>query len=175
MNLLGSGAKFGCRLTYRIQDESGGIAQAIGMAEEFVGTDNCTVILGDNLFEDNFMAPISSFQSGGLIFYKAVPDARRFGVLELDAIGRVISIEEKPQNPKSNFASAGLYVYDHRVFDIIKTLKPSARGELEITDIHKGYLAMNELIARPVRGFWSDAGTFESLKRASDFFDARQK
>jgi len=173
MNLLGSGAKFGCRLTYRIQDESGGIAQAIGMAEEFIGQDHCTVILGDNIFEDNFLAPISSFQGGGLIFYKPVPDAQRFGVLELDPMGRVLSIEEKPQHPKSNFASVGLYVFDHRVFDIIKTLKPSARGEYEVTDIHKGYLALNQLSAKPVRGFWTDAGTFESLKRASDFFEQR--
>jgi glucose-1-phosphate thymidylyltransferase len=173
MNLLGSGARFGCRLTYRIQDESGGIAQAIGMAEEFIGTDHCTVILGDNIFEDNFLAPISSFQGGSLIFYKPVPDAQRFGVLELDIMGRVLSIEEKPQNPKSNFASVGLYVFDHRVFDIIRTLKPSARGEYEVTDIHKGYLALNELSAKPVRGFWTDAGTFDSLKRAGDFFEQR--
>ena len=171
MNLLGSGAKFGCRLTYRIQDESGGIAQAIGMAEEFVGSDHCTVILGDNIFEDNFLAPVSSFQGGGLIFYKPVPDAHRFGVLELDATGRVVSVEEKPKFPKSNFASVGLYVFDHRVFDIIKMLKPSARGEYEVTDIHKEYLAANALTAKPVRGFWTDAGTFESLKRASDFFE----
>lgn len=175
MNLLGSGAQFGCRLTYRIQDEAGGIAQAIGMAEDFVGNDHLTIILGDNLFEENFMAPISSFQGGGLIFYKAVPDAQRFGVLELDQMGRVISIEEKPQFPKSNFASVGLYVFDKRVFDIIKTLKPSARGELEVTDIHKGYLQMNELVARPVRGYWSDAGTFESLARANTYFGTKNQ
>ncbi|MEI7512850.1 MAG: sugar phosphate nucleotidyltransferase [Candidatus Uhrbacteria bacterium] len=173
MNLLGSGEKFGCRLTYRIQDESGGIAQALGMAEEFIGQDHCTVILGDNIFEDNFLAPISSFQGGGLIFYKPVADAQRFGVVELDSMGRVLSIEEKPQNPKSNFASVGLYVFDHRVFDIIKTLKPSARGEYEITDIQKAYLTNNELVAKPIRGFWTDAGTFDSLKRASDFFEKR--
>lgn len=170
MNLLGSGAQFGCRLTYRIQDEAGGIAQAVGMAEDFVGNDHVTVILGDNLFEDNFLAPISSFQGGELLFYKAVPDAHRFGVLEIDPYGRVLSVEEKPQNPKSNFASVGLYVFDRRVFDIIKTLTPSMRGEFEVTDIHKRYLAMNELVAKPVRGYWSDAGTFESLARANEYF-----
>ncbi len=173
MNLLGSGAELGCRLTYRIQDEAGGIAQAVGMAEDFVGMDHVTVILGDNLFEENFMAPISSFQGGGLIFYKAVQDAQRFGVLELDQTGRVISIEEKPQFPKSNFASVGLYVFDHLVFEIIKTLRPSARGELEVTDIHKAYMMMNELVAKPVRGYWTDAGTFESLARANAYFGTK--
>lgn len=173
MNLLGSGSSLGCRITYRIQDEAGGIAQAVGMAEDFVGNDHVTVILGDNLFEDNFLASISSFQGGELLFYKAVPDANRFGVLEIDPYGRVLSVEEKPQHPKSNFASVGLYVFDRRVFDIIKTLKPSSRGEYEVTDIHKGYLAMNELVAKPVRGYWSDAGTFESLARANEYFASK--
>jgi glucose-1-phosphate thymidylyltransferase len=173
MELLGSGAALGCRLTYRIQDEAGGIAHAVAMAEDFVGHDHVTVILGDNIFEDNFLAPISSFQGGALTFYKAVHDPQRFGVVELDPAGRVISIEEKPQNPKSNFAQVGLYVYDSSVFDIIRNLKPSARGELEIAETNAAFLRQGKLMARPVRGFWSDAGTFESLKRASDYFEGR--
>lgn len=170
MNLLGSGASLGCRITYRIQDEPGGIAQVVGMAEDFVGDNNLTVILGDNLFDDNFHAPINSFQAGAMTFYKPVPDAQRFGVVEIDSFGRVLSIEEKPQQPKSNFAQVGLYVYDKRVFDIVRKLKPSGRGELEITDVNKEFLVMNELVARPVRGFWSDAGTFDSLREASEYF-----
>ncbi|HVM91097.1 MAG TPA: sugar phosphate nucleotidyltransferase [Verrucomicrobiae bacterium] len=173
MELLGSGTKFGCRLTYRIQDEAGGIAHAVAMAEDFVGQDHVTVILGDNIFEDNFLAPISSFQGGALTFYKAVHDPGRFGVVELDPAGRVLSIEEKPQNPKSNFAQVGLYVYDASVFDVIRNLKPSARGELEIAETNAAFLRQGKLMARPVRGFWSDAGTFESLKRATDYFEGR--
>ncbi len=171
MNLLGSGAALGCRLTYRIQDEAGGIAHAVALAEDFVGQDHVTVILGDNIFEDNFLAPISSFQGGALTFYKAVHDPERFGVIEIDASGRVLSIEEKPANPKSNFAQVGLYVYDATVFDVIHTLKPSARGELEIAHTNSAFLAQGRLTARPVRGFWSDAGTFESLRRASEYFE----
>lgn len=174
MNLLGSGAQFNARLTYRIQDEAGGIAHAVAMAEDFVGGDHVTVILGDNIFEDNFMAPISSFQGGALTFYKAVRDPQRFGVVEIDASGRVLSIEEKPVHPKSNFAQVGLYVYDASVFDIIRGLTPSPRGELEIAHTNAAFLAQGRLMTRPVRGFWSDAGTFESLRRASEFVDGRE-
>lgn len=173
MNLLGSGTEYDCRLTYRIQDEAGGIAHALAMAEDFVDGHNCTVVLGDNLFDDNFSAPISAFQGGALAFYKSVADPERFGVMELDSSGRVLSIEEKPKNPRSDFAQVGLYVYDARVFDIIRSLKPSGRGELEITDVNNTYLRMNELIAFPVHGFWSDAGTFSSLQRSTEFFSKK--
>ena len=169
MNLLGSGKQYDCNITYRIQDESGGIAHALALCEDFIGNDHVTVILGDNIFEDNFHAPVSSFQGGAMGFYKPVADPHRFGVMEIDSTGRVLTIEEKPQQPRSNFAQVGLYVYDKRVFDIIKTLKPSGRGELEITDVNNAYLQRGELSARPVRGFWTDAGTFDSLKKASDF------
>lgn len=174
MNLLGSGAKFGCNITYRIQDAAGGIAQALGMAQDFVDGSNCTVILGDNLFEDNFLAHVSSFREGAAIFYKPVPDARRFGVVEVDPTGHVLSIEEKPAQPRSSNAQVGLYVYEPTVFDIIRTLKPSGRGELEITDVNNAYLRQGRLIAKPVRGFWSDAGTFQSLKRATEFFASKE-
>lgn len=173
MNLLGSGAQLNCHLTYRIQDEAGGIAHALAMAEDFVGHDHVTVILGDNIFEDNFMAPISSFQGGAMTFYKPVHDPQRFGVVEIDASGRVLSIEEKPTQPKSNFAQVGLYVYDSSVFDVIRNLKPSGRGELEIAHTNAAFLAQGRLTAKPVRGFWSDAGTFESLRRATAFVEGR--
>ncbi len=170
MNLLGSGAAYGCELTYRIQDVAGGLPHAIAYAKDFVGDDHVTVILGDNLFEDTFRDQIQSFQGGALAFYKAVPDAHRFGVMEIESSGRVLSIEEKPKQPKSNLAQVGLYVYESGVFDIIKTLKPSARGELEIVDVNNAYLAQGKLVARPVDGFWSDAGTFQSLQHANDHF-----
>ena len=173
MNLLGSGSKLGCRLTYRVQDEAGGIPHALALAEDFIGQDHVTVILGDNIFEDNFSAPISSFQGGAVTFYKAVPDAHRFGVVEIDAYGHVISIEEKPRNPKTNFAQAGLYIYDSGVFDIIRHLRPSGRGELEIVDVNNAYLQKRQLVAKPVRGFWTDAGTFESLQRANEYFSRK--
>lgn len=173
IDLLGSGKAYNCNISYRIQDESGGIAEALGLCEDFVGTDHMTVILGDNIFEDNFASHISTFQRGSMTFYKSVPDAKRFGVMEIDSHGRVLSIEEKPAQPKSNFAQVGLYIYDSRVFEIIKTLKPSGRGELEITDVNNAFLQMNELVARPVNGFWTDAGTFDSLKRATDYIMAR--
>ncbi len=174
MNLLGSGSELNCRLTYRIQDEAGGIAHAVAMSEDFVGRDHVTVILGDNIFEDNFMAPISSFQGGALTFYKAVHDPQRFGVVEVDGSGRVLSIEEKPALPKSNFAQVGLYVYDATVFDVIRSIKPSARGELEIAHTNAAFLAQGRLSAKPVRGFWSDAGTFESLRRATEFVEGQR-
>lgn len=175
VKLLGSGASYGCEISYRIQDEAGGIAQVVGMAEDFVGQDNVAVILGDNIFEDTFPQELQQFTDGALAFYKPVPDAQRFGVMEIDAQGKVLSIEEKPAQPKSNFAQVGLYVYDSHVFDIIRTMKPSARGELEITDVNNAYLAAGKLKAAPIQGFWSDAGTFDSLRRATDFFSDRDR
>ena len=175
VKLLGSGANYGCRISYRIQDVPGGIAQVVGMAEDFVGDDDLTVILGDNIFEDSFRQQIQSFEGGALAFYKQVPDAQRFGVMEIDpSSGRVLSIEEKPAQPKSNFAQVGLYVFDSHVFEIIRSLKPSDRGELEITDVNTAYLRAGMLKAQPLHGFWSDAGTFESLKRATDYFSLRE-
>lgn len=173
VKLLGSGKGYGCSISYRVQDEAGGIAQAVGMAEDFVGYDNMTVVLGDNIFEDSFREDITSFTSGAMVFHKAVPDPQRFGVVEIDPQNKVLSIEEKPKQPKSNLAQTGLYVYDAHVFDIIRHLKPSGRGELEITDVNNQYLHEGSLISKPVRGFWSDAGTFPSMKRATEFFSSR--
>lgn len=166
--LLGSGKEFGCEFTFRIQEEAGGIAQALALAEKFVCNDSCAVILGDNLFEDDFSASFSGFSEGAAVFVKEVSDPHRFGVVEF-AGDHVVSIEEKPKNPKSNWAQTGLYLYDPSVFQIIKTLKPSGRGELEITDVNNEYLRQGLLKAEKVKGEWKDAGTFESLLLANQW------
>ncbi|MFA5125787.1 MAG: sugar phosphate nucleotidyltransferase [archaeon] len=165
LNLLGSGKEFSVKFSYAIQEEAGGIAQALGLAEDFADQDNIAVILGDNIFEDKF--DLSDYKKGAINFLKEVSDPQRFGVAELKG-DKVISIEEKPVQPKSNFAVTGLYVYDKDVFNIIKNLKPSKRGELEITDVNNAYLKKDQLVAKFVSGYWSDAGTFESLIRASN-------
>jgi glucose-1-phosphate thymidylyltransferase len=169
LELLGSGVEFGARFTYEIQDEAGGIAQALSLAENFADEDDIAVILGDNIFQDSetLYNTIKSFDSGSQIFLKQVSDAQRFGVAEVDDNSKkVLSIEEKPENPKSDYAVTGLYLYDNRVFDFIKQLKPSGRGELEITDVNNWYIKQGEMKFSVLDGFWSDAGTFESLLRA---------
>jgi glucose-1-phosphate thymidylyltransferase len=169
LELLGSGSEFGVNFSYEIQKDAGGIAQALGLTEKFSDGDDVTVILGDNIFQDNVNEHVKSFKSGARIFLKPVDDAHRFGVAEVDHDrNRVLGIEEKPANPKSSYAVTGLYIYDHMVFDIIKTLKPSNRGELEITDVNNEYIRKGELSYSVLNGYWSDAGTFESLFRASE-------
>lgn len=169
LELLGSGSEFGVNFSYEIQKDAGGIAQALGLTEKFANGDDVTVILGDNIFQDNVGEHVKSFKSGARIFIKAVDDAHRFGVAEVDHDNnRVIGIEEKPANPKSSYAVTGLYIYDNRVFDIVKTLKPSNRGELEITDVNNEYIRKGDLSYSILNGYWSDAGTFESLFRASE-------
>lgn len=167
LELLGSGSELGIRITYEIQDEAGGIAQALGLAEDFADNGPVTMILGDNIFQDSIPESVESFTSGAKVFLKEVPDAHRFGVAEIDG-NRIISIEEKPKAPKSNLAVTGLYIYDSRVFKIIRNLKPSGRGELEITDVNNAYIKMGEMEYSLLKGYWSDAGTFESLFRASE-------
>jgi len=166
LELLGSGAEFGIKLTYEIQEKAGGIAEALGCAENWADDENVAVILGDNIFEDDVQFDITSFKNGAKIFLKEVPDASRFGVVELKK-KRLISIEEKPEIPKSNYAVTGLYLYDSKVFSIIKKLKPSGRGELEITDVNNSYLKKGMMQYSILKGYWSDAGTFDSLLRAS--------
>lgn len=166
LRLLGSGREFKARFTYEIQDEAGGIAQAVSLAEDFADGGGIAVILGDNIFEDDFADEISSFRKGAKIFLKKTKDAQRFGVAQVSG-KKIISIEEKPKKPKSNLATTGFYLYDNRVFGIIKTLKPSARGELEITDVNNKYISMGEMEYCVIGGFWSDAGTYDSLLRAS--------
>ncbi len=180
---LGSGGRFGCKFTYRVQDKPQGIAQALGMAEEFAEGHSVCAILGDNIYFDDLSPAITSFKKGGHVFLKEVPDAERFGVASLatprtllrkgaratrdDNRVQVESIEEKPKKPKSNFAVTGCYVYDHRCFEIIRNLKPSARGEFEITDVSRWYLEHGELTASVLKDEWIDAGTFESLFKAA--------
>jgi glucose-1-phosphate thymidylyltransferase len=166
LELLGSGLEFGVSLTYEIQERAGGIAEALGLAENWADNDNVAVILGDNIFQDNIKGDVESFRQGAKIFLKEVQDAHRFGVAEL-AGDRVVSIEEKPRAPKSPFAVTGLYLYNSDVFTIIKTLKPSGRGELEITDVNNSYIDKGLMQYALLNGFWSDAGTFDSLLRAS--------
>jgi glucose-1-phosphate thymidylyltransferase len=165
LELLGSGVDFGVHFTYEIQEKAGGIAQALSLAEDFVDGDSVTVVLGDNIFQDNIKEDVENFKNGAKIFLKEVPDAHRFGVAELKG-GKVIGIEEKPKEPKSNFAVTGLYIYDSDVFNAIKTLKPSGRGELEITDVNNYYINKEMMEYGVLEGFWSDAGTFASLLRA---------
>lgn len=166
LNLLGSGKEFGIKLTFEIQDEAGGIAQALGLAESFADEQPVTVLLGDNIFEDNIKKDVQGFKGGAKIFLKEVHDPQRFGVAELQG-SKVVGIEEKPKKPKSNWAVTGLYIYDAEVFRIIKTLKPSWRGELELTDVNNAYIKKGNMEAAFLKGFWSDAGTFDSLLRAS--------
>lgn len=170
VNLLGSGRDMGVSLTYKVQDEAGGIAQALDLAEHFVGEDQMVVILGDNVFEDDISSYVHNFQeqkSGAKILIQEVQDPKRFGVPELQG-ERIVSIEEKPEQPKSNYAVTGIYMFDHKVFDIVKTLKPSNRGELEITDVNNAYINRNELTFDILQGWWTDAGTHSSLARANE-------
>ena len=172
LRLLGSGKDFGVRFTYEIQEEAGGIAQALGLAEDFADDSHVAVILGDNIYEDKL--DIKDFKGGGMIFLKEVPDPQRFGVPELDG-KKVIDIKEKPEDPKSNYAVTGLYIYDNDVFKVVKTLKPSARGELEITDVNNHYVKKGTMTAKFLKGFWTDAGTFESLHRATNLVKEKEK
>lgn len=166
LELLGSGMEFGISLTYEIQEKAGGIAQALGLAKNWADDDNITVILGDNIFQDSVKKDVESFREGAKIFLKEVPDAKRFGVAEI-VKNKVVSIEEKPRSPKSNYAVTGLYLYDSEVFSVISMLQPSGRGELEITDVNNSYLQQGLIQYAILNGFWSDAGTFDSLLRAS--------
>jgi glucose-1-phosphate thymidylyltransferase len=173
MKLLGSGAQYDVNITYRIQDQPGGIAHAVAMAGDFVGDDNCAVILGDNVFDEDFSEAFRSFASGATVFYKQTDNARAYGVIEIDAGGKVLSIEEKPANPKSDLAQVGLYLFDNRVFSIIAGLKPSPRGELEITDVTDTYRRGGELVAKPVKGPWWDVGSFAGLASAAKYFSEK--
>ena len=170
VNLLGSGHQWGARFTYRVQDEPGGIAQALALAEDFVGADLSVVILGDNIFEAEIAPFVTAFrrQGGGArLLLKSVADPERYGVAEV-ADGRVLGIEEKPARPKSRLCVTGIYMYDSAVFEIIRTLRPSARGELEITDVNNEYLRVGRLCYYELPGWWTDAGTIRSLRLANE-------
>jgi glucose-1-phosphate thymidylyltransferase len=171
--LLGDGSQFGLSIEYREQPKPAGIAQAFLIAESFIGNDAVTLILGDNIFYggDSFQRAFTEFKTGATIFGYHVNDPERYGVVEFDAGGQAISIEEKPKSPKSNYAVPGLYIYDNNIVAVTKALKPSARGELEITDVNVAYLRRGALrVQRLSRGFaWLDAGTSSSLHDASAY------
>jgi len=170
VELLGSGKGHNCSLTYRVQDEAGGIAQALGLSELFCRGARSVVILGDNIFQSSLRPMIdasSSRPNDAWIGLQRVPDPGRYGVAELEG-DRVVSIEEKPTHPKSDFAVLGIYIYPPDVYDVIKTLKPSARGELEITDVNLYYLRQGRLGSTLLPGYWTDAGTLDSLDYANE-------
>ncbi len=175
LNLLGSGKEFGAKFTYEIQDRPEGLAQAFQIGESFIGNDNVTMILGDNIFEDDFSEAIKNFKSGAHIFAKKVSDPERFGVVKFNDKMQAEKIVEKPQEHISDYALTGLYIYDNRVIDVAKKLKPSSRKELEITDLHNWYLDKGELKVGVVQGEWIDAGTIDALFRANHFIYHKKK
>ncbi len=173
LKLLGSGKEFGSKFSYEVQDKPDGLAQAFKIGENFIGTDDVALILGDNLFDENFSESVKTFTSGARVFAKQVSDPERFGIVTFDDQKKVVSIVEKPKNPTSDYAVTGLYVYDNSVISKVKTLAPSARGEYEITDLNNLYLKEGTLDVAFVEGAWLDTGTFESLFEAAVF--AREK
>ena len=179
--LLGDGSDYGIKLTYAVQDAPNGLAEAFIIVERFVGKDNVALILGDNIFHArNFSSVLkeaANLESGAVVFGYPVKNPKQFGIVEFDKDGKVLSIEEKPENPKSNFAVPGLYFYDNKVIEIAKNVKPSARGELEITAVNNEYLRRGELKVRELgRGVaWLDTGTYDGMKEATDFVAIMQK
>ena len=180
-NMLGDGSNFGIRLSYAEQPSPDGLAQACIIGEDFIGKDKCAMILGDNIFHGNGLSRVlkqaAEKETGATVFGYYVDDPERFGVVEFDKDGEVISIEEKPKEPKSNYAVAGLYIYDNKVVEYAKKIKPSERGELEITDINKLYLQEGQLHVKLLgRGYaWLDTGTIESLLEAAEFMSILEK
>ncbi len=169
VRLLGSGKEFGCDFTFKVQEEAKGIAHALLLAEDFANRDKIVVILGDNITTHSIKLYVDNFkkQDGGAkVLLRKVSDPERYGIAALDEL-KVIKIEEKPKNPKTNFAVIGIYMYDNKVFDIIKKIEPSARGEYEITSVNNEYIKNDELTYDVLKGEWTDAGTFESLQYAN--------
>ncbi|MBI2029718.1 NTP transferase domain-containing protein [Candidatus Gottesmanbacteria bacterium] len=173
INLLKSGHDFGLKLSYAIQDDAGGgIPQAIALAADFSAGQNILVLLGDNIFDHNLSTAVSKFEGkkGAMVFAKRMPtESKQYGVVELSKNGKVISIEEKPEHPKSDLAQTGIYMYDRRVYDFIKKLRPSKRNELEVTDLNNMYLNEGTLVCEIMEGLWIDAGTsYDELLRANN-------
>ncbi|MFA6272541.1 MAG: sugar phosphate nucleotidyltransferase [Patescibacteria group bacterium] len=178
LELLRSGEEFGVRLSYGVQEEAGGIAQALALCRDFADEDKIAVILGDNIFEDNVAKQAAldfeQQEKGAKIFLKEVPDPERFGVAEISG-DKILGIEEKPKSPKSSMAVVGLYMYDNQVWKVIENLKPSGRGELEITDVNNYYINQGTMTYEVLSGLWTDAGTFDSLYRANKIVAERNK
>jgi glucose-1-phosphate thymidylyltransferase len=179
MNLLGSGKDLGVNLTFKIQEEANGIAGALSLCRDFARGGPILVLLGDNLLEYGVKPLVGQYyqyNNGAMIFAKSVPDPQRFGVVTLDEERHVTNIVEKPEKPETNLAVIGIYIYDYQVFNIIETLVPSLRGELEITDVNRKYMEMGKLRCGEVQGWWSDAGVIESLFTATKLIhDSRKK
>lgn len=175
LNLLGSlFKKNGINISFEVQKTPRGLADAFIVGENFIGDDNVTMVLGDNIFEDDLSENIKNFSSGGMVFAKQVTDPERFGVVKFDESGKAIEIVEKPKEFLSDWAVTGLYTYDNRVVEIAKNLKPSDRGEIEITDINKKYLEMGELNVQKINGEWLDAGTFDALLDAGNIVKEKE-
>jgi len=178
LKLLGNGKEFGLQhINYTYQEGEGGIADALRLAEHFAGNERIVIILGDNIIEKSikhYIKKYSSQKEGAMVLLKEVEDPQRFGVAEIEG-DKIIGIEEKPETPKSNYAVTGIYMYDSRVFDIIRTLKPSRRGEFEITDVNNIYIKEGLMSFAVLDGWWTDAGTFETLFRANQLVKLRSK
>jgi glucose-1-phosphate thymidylyltransferase len=178
MPILKNGEDLGIKhLEYAYQEDEGGIAQALSLAERFADGDNITVILGDNTSDADITKPVAEFKEGALIFLKSVPDPKRFGIASFDPndSSKITKIVEKPTNPESDMAVTGVYMYDKKVFDFIKSIKPSDRGELEITDVNNKYVESGELRWSELEGYWWDAGTFDTLLEANNYWAKRGK
>jgi len=173
LHLLGSGHEFDANFSYEIQEEPKGLADAFRIGADFIDDDNVAMILGDNIFEDDLAKDIASFKKGGRIFCRKVPDPERFGVAAFDDKMKVTKIVEKPKRWISDYAIVGLYVYDNRVVEAARKVRPSVRGEIEITSLHNYYLKKKELDVRFIKGEWFDAGTFSSLLAANNFIASR--
>ena len=170
LNLLGSGSDFGARFTYEIQEEPRGLTDAFIIGEHFIENDDVTMILGDNIFDYNFRDEVQKFAGGGLAFAKKVADPARYAVVEFDENNKVVSIIEKPDNPKSDYAVPGIYIFDNKVAGFAKRVTPSNRGELEIPDLYNQYLKIGELKVNVIDCPWEDAGTFDSLLRINNYW-----
>ena len=178
LELLKSGEAFGARFSYGVQEQAGGIAQALGLCEDFADNGKVVVILGDNILEDSLAQAVKDFESqerGGKIFLKEVANPQSFGIAEI-AGDKIVAIEEKPKNPKTHLAVVGVYFYDRQVWDVIKTLKPSGRGELEITDVNNFYVKQGTMTFEQLQGWWGDGGeSFDSLLEAANLAAKKQK
>lgn len=166
VSLLGSGSRFNCSFTYKVQDKAGGIAEALSLCKDFAGNENIMVFLGDNIFGE--VLKIKDFDSDAVLFIKQVPDPYRFGIAEVDHMKKLIDIEEKPENPKSNLAVTGAYLYSPLIWKAISSITRSKRGELEISDANKWIMQNGSIITYEINGWWSDAGTQESYRKANE-------